>query len=240
MLFMVCVSAFVPFVWVMVVGCGVSGWRVFQCRVAVVPASRRVPGVLACVVVGFGVWVACSCVVWLVVGACARVVGVGVGVSWLVCVLWRFRMLTCSGLFLVLFVLFVWLITVAWLFGVGWCVCLGSSCWWRVGCCFGVCVVSGGRLHVWLLLVGGCLAWCAFLGSCGLLGCCFVLLVCARGRVFVCGVCECWVCLAKVVVWVVGVLLGVACCLRGFVMWLLRVVWAWGLMWGCGCLRSVV
>ena len=82
MLFMVWVGACWPFVWVMAVGVGVSGfwWRVFQCFVAVVPLSRRVPGVL----VGFGVWVVCS-------GA------VGVGAFW-----W-FRMLMCVRLsFLVL------------------------------------------------------------------------------------------------------------------------------------------
>ena len=62
---------------------GVSWWRVFQCFVAVVPLSRRVPGV----VVGFGVWVACS-----------GVVGVGA--------FWWFRMLMCVCLsFLVLFLL---------------------------------------------------------------------------------------------------------------------------------------
>lgn len=118
MLLIVCVSAFVPFVCVMGVVVGVSGWCCFQYCVAVVLASRRVPGV----VVGFGVWVACLGVVWLVVGACglawARfgvrwlvsgvsgvcacvVPGACVGVCWLVCVVW-FRMLTCSGLFLFL------------------------------------------------------------------------------------------------------------------------------------------
>ena len=118
MLFMVWVGACWPFTCVMVVGEGCSGWCVFQYCVAVVPPSRRVPGV----VVGFGVWVACLGVVWLVVGACglawARfgvrwlVSGVSgvcagvvwlvlVGVCWLVCVVW-FRMLTCSGLFLFL------------------------------------------------------------------------------------------------------------------------------------------
>ena len=116
MLLIVCVSAFVPFVWVMAVGVGVSGfwWCVFQCRVAVVWASRRVPGVVVCVswlvpgaclgvvwlVFGVGglVW-ACVGVVWLVFGVsgvCAGVVWlVLVGVCWLVCVLWWFRMLTC-------------------------------------------------------------------------------------------------------------------------------------------------
>lgn len=118
MLLIVCVSAFVPFVWVMAVGVGVSGfwWCVFQCCVAVVSASRRVPGV----VLGFGVWVACSGVVWLVSGVgglvwacfgvgwlvsgvsgvCAGVVWlVLVGVCWLVCVLWWFRMLMCLASF---------------------------------------------------------------------------------------------------------------------------------------------
>ena len=62
MLLIVCVSAFVPLVWVMGVVVGVSGvwWRVFQCRVAVVLPSRRVPGV----VLGFGVLVVATCVAW--------------------------------------------------------------------------------------------------------------------------------------------------------------------------------
>ena len=61
-LFVVCVSAFVPFTWVMAVGVGVSGfwWRVFQWCVAVVSASRRAPGVG-------------GCVLWLVLGACCGV-----------------------------------------------------------------------------------------------------------------------------------------------------------------------
>lgn len=93
-LFMVWVGACAPFVWVMVVGEGCSGWCCFQYCVAVVWASSVVPGV----VVGFGVLVVCLGVVLLVVGAYgvwARVVGASVGVSWLVCVLWWFRMLTC-------------------------------------------------------------------------------------------------------------------------------------------------
>lgn len=101
MLFMVCVCAFVPLTCVMGVVVGVCGWCVFQCWVAVAPASRRVPGVGVCV--SWLVSGACSGVVGLVVGVCGVcgcVVGVGVGVSWLVCVLWWFRMLTCSGLFL--------------------------------------------------------------------------------------------------------------------------------------------
>ena len=114
MLLVVCVSAFVPFVWVMVVGDGCFGWCVFQWWVAVVSASRRVPGVL----VGFGVWVVC------------------LGVGWLVCVLWWFRMLMCSGLFLVFLVLFVLLITVG--------------------------VPGGGVLwcREWLVLVWGCFCLC--------------------------------------------------------------------------------
>lgn len=115
MLLIVCVRAFVPFVCVMVVGVGVSWWCCFQYCVAVVPPSRRVPGV----VLGFGVWVACLGVVWLVSGVGGLVwarVGVGwlvsgvcgvcagvvwlvlVGVCWLVCVVW-FRMLTCLASF---------------------------------------------------------------------------------------------------------------------------------------------
>lgn len=117
MLFWVWVGACWPLTCVMGVVVGVSGWWVFQWCVAVVSASRCVPGV----VLGFGVWVACSGVVWLVSGVgglvwgcfgvgwlvsgvsgvCAGVVWlVLVGVWWLVCVLWWFRMLTCLGLFL--------------------------------------------------------------------------------------------------------------------------------------------
>ena len=114
-LFVVWVVACPPFTCVMAVGEGCSGWCCFQYCVAVVWASRRVPGV----VVGFGVWVACSGVVWLVSGVgglvwarfgvgwlvsgvsgvCAGVVWlVLVGVCWLVCVVW-FRMLTCVASF---------------------------------------------------------------------------------------------------------------------------------------------
>lgn len=105
MLFWVCECACVPLVCVMVVGEGCFGLCCFQCCVAVVSASRRVPGVLVCGVcvlvcsgVGWlvsGVSGACACVVWL---ASVGVAGASVGVSWLVCVSW-FRMLTCFGLF---------------------------------------------------------------------------------------------------------------------------------------------
>ena len=129
MLFMVCVSAFVPVVWVMAVGVGVFWWCCFQYCVAVVSASRRVPGVVVCVcVLVLGaclgvVWLvsgvsgvcvcvlvlgACLGVVWLVLGAWACVVGASVGVclAWL-CVLWRFRMLTCLASFFLLVLSFV-------------------------------------------------------------------------------------------------------------------------------------
>ena len=66
-----------------------SGWRVFQWWVAVVCASRRVPGVVVCVSwLVSGVSGVCAGVVWLVL----------VGVCWLVCVVW-FRMLTCLASF---------------------------------------------------------------------------------------------------------------------------------------------
>lgn len=80
-LFWVWVCACVPFTWVMVVGEGCFGWCCFQYCVAVVWASRRVPGVPECLgVVGVVGWVV-SCVsvvlVWLwVSGVC---VGVSVG-----------------------------------------------------------------------------------------------------------------------------------------------------------------
>ena len=102
MLLVVWVCVCVPLVWVMAVGVGVSGfwWCCFQYCVAVVWASRRVPGVGVCV--SWLVPGACSGVAWLVawLGFGARVCdwGVGVGVAGLVCVSW-FRMLTCSGLF---------------------------------------------------------------------------------------------------------------------------------------------
>ena len=125
-LFWACDSACVPLVWVMAVGVGVAGFWccVFQCCVAVVSASRCVPGV----VLGFGVWVACFGVVWLVSGvgglvwACfgvgwlvSGVGGVLAGVVWLVlvgvcglvCVLWWFRMVTCLASFFFLVLSFV-------------------------------------------------------------------------------------------------------------------------------------
>ena len=148
MLFVVWVGACWPFVWVMAVGVGVFGfwWCCFQYCVAVVFASRRVPGV--------GV-----CVLWLVFGVCS-------GVGWLVCVLWWFRMLMCSGLFLVFLVLFVLLITVCvpgggvcgvkeWLVLVWGCFCLcllACACKWRGG---GVC----GLVCVWVKGVWGLCVW---------------------------------------------------------------------------------
>lgn len=129
-LLVVCDSATVPFVCVMEVGVGVFWWRVFQWWVAVVWASSVVPGV----VLGFGVWVACSGVVWLVPG----VSGAKACVAGLVCVLW-FRMLMrvpLSVFFVLLswFCLFVLLITLPGRVGLVWCGVRGA---------FWVCVVIG-------------------------------------------------------------------------------------------------
>lgn len=193
-LLIVCVSAFVPFVWVMVVGEGCSGWCCFQYCVAVVWASRRVPGVVVCVCVL--VPGACLGVVWLVSGVgglvwarfgvgwlvsgvsgvCAGVVWlVLVGVCWLVCVLWWFRMLTCLASFFLLVLSFV------------------------LSCCLvnnGLpgCVGAGGCLLV------GCLGWCGRV--LGLVGGWLCLLLFVGGWVcFVVG----WkcVCLLLVGYWVV-------------------------------------
>ena len=97
----------------------------------------------------------------------------------------------------------------------------------------GVCVVGEGGC---VFLFVGCGGWCA-LG--GLLGCCFLLFVFARcewcgWRVFVGCEYVCVACVVGVVVWVLGV------CVRGggLPVWLLRVVWVWGLMLGAGCLCS--
>ena len=217
MLFMVWVGACWPFVCVMGVAVGVSGvwWCCFQCCVAVVWASRRVPGV----VLGFGVWVACSGVVWLVSGvgglvwACCGVgglvwacFGVGwlvsgvsgvcagvvwlvlVGVCWLVCVLWWFRMLMCLASFFfwfcLLFCLVVWLITG----------CL--VVWGRVGVCLWGVWVGVGVFCGWLVV--GCVCLCVWAGGCVLW---------SGGSVFVC------------FLWVIGLLL--------LVCWS-RVVCVWG------------
>lgn len=151
MLFMVWVGACWPLVWVMGVAVGVSGvwWCCFQYCVAVVPASRRVPGV------GVGVCVlVCSCVGWLVCGACACVVGACSGVAWLVCVLWRFRMLTCLASFFLLvlsFVLSCCLVNNG-LPGcvgaggcLGWCGCVLCVFWgWLVVGCVFLCLWAGG------------------------------------------------------------------------------------------------
>lgn len=206
-LLIVCVSAFVPFVWVMGVVVCVCGWCCFQCWVAVVWASRRVPGV--------GV-----CVSWFVSGACARVVGVGVGVSWLVCVLWWFRILMCVLAFL-FFLGFVFCLVnngLPWV----WCGCL--LCVWCVrvlSCC--VCAPAW-----WLVLLPGRGGWCALVGYWVVvlvcLVCARILCVCGLVLFFVCGVWVCLVCMVSVVVWVRGVLLLVVGCLCGLVMRLLGVV----------------
>lgn len=127
MLFCACECACWPLTCVMVVGEGCSGWCVFQCWVAVVWASRRVPGVVACV----GVLLACS----------------GVGVAGLVCVVW-FRMLMCVCASFRVFVLLVCLVNnAAWAGWVGLvCACEGVVwlCWWFGAAC-GVCC-SGWRV----------------------------------------------------------------------------------------------
>lgn len=153
-LFWVCECACAPFTCVMVVGVWCLGWCVFQYCVAVVCASRRVPGV----VVGFGVWVACSGVVWLVL----------VGVCWLVCVVW-FRMLTCLASFFLLVLSFV----------LSCCLVNNGSLvvWARVGVCLWACFGVGWWLVVFVLVCGRVGVFCGRVkvclsASCGLLGCC--------------------------------------------------------------------
>ena len=173
-LLVVCDSVPVPPVWVMAVGEGCSGWCCFQWWVAVVFASRRVPGVGVCVS-----WlvpdVSGACVGWLVL---VGVAGAGVGVFWLVCVFWWFRMLMCSCLFL--FPGFAFLSCIVWLI-TG---CLGFWCvGWVLGCLFscadrptvfvfGVLSVGSGGC-CWPVWLFGDFGWwlarvcfvCAFLGG---------------------------------------------------------------------------
>ena len=172
-LFCACECACWPLTCVMGVVVGVSGWWVFQWWVAVVCASRRVPGVVVCVswlvsgaclgvaglVFGVGglVW-ACFGVGWLVSGVsgvCAGVVWlVLVGVCWLVCVVW-FRMLTCLASFFLLVLSFV--LSLVWL--ITGCLVV----WGRVGVClWGVWVGVGVFLWRAVGLVGGwlCLPLC--------------------------------------------------------------------------------
>ena len=208
-LFWVWVGACWPFTWVMGVVVGVSGfwWCVFQCCVAVVCASRRVPGV--CVRVSWLVPGACFGVGWLVVGACACVVGASVGVSWLVCVLWWFRMLTCLASFFLLVLSFVlslvWLITGCFGFGVVACVFVASS-WLFVAClvcarvvllCVRPPLVVGLVCGVgyWVVVLA-CLVCARILCVCGLVLFLFVGSGCVWyvwwAWLFGCGVCCCW------------------------------------------------
>ena len=189
-LLIVCVSAFVPFVWVMGVVVGVSGCCVFHWCVAVVSASRRVPGA----VLGFGVWVVCLGVAGLVVGACgacACVVGASVGVSWLVCVLWRFRMLTCLASFFFLFLSFVLSCCLVnnglpGCVGAGGCLLVGCLGWCGCVLCvfWGWLVVGCVFLCLW---AGGCVLWTGesvfvcFLWVIGLLLVCWSRVVCVWG-----------------------------------------------------------
>lgn len=222
-LLVACDSACVPLTWVMAVGVGVSGfwWCVFQWCVAVVLASRRVPGVGVCVswlvpgtcsgvgwlVVGACglVWV-CFGVRWLVVGVCGVCAGVVwlvlVGVCWLVCVLWWFRMLTCLASFFFLVLFFV---LSCCLVNNGLPGCVGA----------GGCVLWDGRKCVCLLLVGYWVVVCVLVSRGVRVGLLVVVLLVRE--------CECWCLVVSVVVWVWGVLLLVAFCLCGFVTVLLRV-----------------
>lgn len=138
MLLVVWVCAVVPPVWVMAVGVGVSGfwWCCFQWWVAVVWASRRVPGVVVGVVVFWLVWVCFGVFAWL-----------GVGES-----VWWFRMLMrvlASFLsfwfcFLVLFCLVN--------NGLSWVLVCWIACLWCVSWLFVVCVFC--FLFVWCGCVG--------------------------------------------------------------------------------------
>lgn len=199
-LFIVCVGACWPFVCVMAVGVGVSGfwWCVFQWCVAVVLASSVVPGVGVCVSwlvpgacsgawwlmsgVGGLVW-ACSCVpVWSGVGVLFSVV------AWLV---W-FRMLTCLASFF--FLVFV--------------------------SCLSCCLVNNGVVVVGRVVWVGLVRW----GYWVVVSCCLCLRAVSGVWACVCGEWVCPACVVGVVVWVRGVLLPVACCLLGWVMRLLAAV----------------
>ena len=157
-LFCACECACVPLVWVMAVGVGVCGFWccVFQCCVAVVSASRRVPGVFVwgvCVLVCLGVGWLVSCVrVVLACSWCACVV-VGSGVK----VLWWFRMLTCIASFF--FLGFVSCLVLFCLVNNGVAVCggCGAGCvgwfgpggyWVVVSCCSCLRAVNGVRACV--------------------------------------------------------------------------------------------
>lgn len=250
MLFWVCECACVPLVCVMVVGEGCSGLCCFQYCVAVVSASRRVPGVGVCVCVlvcsgvgwlvpGVGglVWACCG-VGWLVSGVCGVCAGVVwlvlVGVCWLVGVLWWFRMLTCLASFFFLGFVFCF---VSCLVNNGLPGCVGAGGCLLVGClgwCGRVLWLVGGWLCL-LLCVGG---WVCFVVGwkcvCLLLVGYWVVVACvlvSRGVrvgllvvVLLVRECGCWCLVVSVVVWVWGVLLLVAFCLCGFVTVLLRVV----------------
>lgn len=194
MLFMVWVGACWPFTCVMGVAVGVSGvwWCCFQYCVAVVSASRRVPGVGACV--SWLVPGVCLGVGRLVVGACgvcACVVGASVGVSWLVCVLWRFRMLTCLASFFFLFLSFVLSCCLVnnglpGCVGAGGCLLVGCLGWCGCVLCvfWGWLVVGCVFLCLW---AGGCVLWTGesvfvcFLWVIGLLLVCWSRVVCVWG-----------------------------------------------------------
>lgn len=212
MLLVVCDSALVLLVWVMVVGEGCSGWCCFQWLVAVVFASRRVPGVGVCVS-----WlvpdVSGACVGWLVL---VGVAGAGVGVFWLVCVFWWFRMLMCSCLFL--FPGFAFLSCIVWL--ITGCLVVWGGFW---GVCFLVLIVPRFLCLVYCLLArvvavgsGGCLV---ILGGGWL-----VFVLCARSLVVGLVAGRGWWC-ASVGYWVVILCLLARACVRKCVGGVVAGVW---------------
>lgn len=199
----------------------------------------------ACVVFA-GSWCACVVVFWV------GVAGSGVKVFWWFRMLTCLASFFFLGFVLVLFVWLITGCLGFGVSGRGvlGCVCgVGGGCLVcaRVGVGF-VCVVgvvvgllvcsAANGLWGWVFARGGgwlvfllCACGCSCLVCVGVIG----LLSLCVGRVFGCcaralvlflfvRVCECWACLVGVVVWVRGVLSGVACCLLGWVMWLLAVV----------------
>ena len=199
-MFWVWVCACWPFTCVMVVGVGCSGCRVFQWWVAVVWASRRVPGVGVCV--SWLVLGVCSGVGWLVPGVSGACVGwlASVGVSWLVCVFWWFRMLTCLASFFLLvlsFVLSCCLVNngLPGCVGAGGCLLVGCLGW--CGCVLVARRGVGWWLVVFVLVCGRVRVFCGrakvcLSASCGLLGCCLCvgLAWCACGATGCCLACE--------------------------------------------------
>lgn len=163
-------------------------------------ASRRVPGVGVCV--SWLVLGVCSGVGWLVPGVSGACVGwlASVGVSWLVCVFWWFRMLTCLASFFLLvlsFVLSCCLVNngLPGCVGAGGCLLVGCLGW--CGCVLVARRGVGWWLVVFVLVCGRVRVFCGrakvcLSASCGLLGCCLCvgLAWCACGATGCCLACE--------------------------------------------------